>query len=717
MTSTFIHEVRAYELLAQAGLGERRLGVVRTQADVAGLPFKAGERVVVKGVVEDVWHKSDLGLVKFETFEPGRIWALAQEMEQLSRDHGAWVGMMVAELLDFKQVSGLPTEALVALRKTVDAGWTLVLGIGGLHTNAWGEEVKPCLWPIALVTPEQALADFKAHYLGRIWLGTLRQGKALTDEGTLLAYLRGLWQLVDLLDAQGAELFEMNPVVLGLDGRPTALDGVGTLALAPAAQPSAPAMTPGELLQVLVQPRSIALAGISAKPGNVGRMILDNLLTSTLDRAALRPIKPGTAELEGLPCLGGVEDLAANPVDLLILSLPAPLTVAAIQQLCDQGGGARVVYLVAGGVGDGADTEGRGAAVLELLRDRRAKGLWTPALVGPNGLGFLSSDGALNSLFIPQVKLPVQARGGVLALVSQSGAFLVSRLSCLQALPLRYAVSIGNQIDVRLSDFIAALGQDAATQVIATYVEGFQPGDLLATALAAQQVIQAGKWVVMYKGGRSAEGQAAASSHTGALAGDWELQKALLKRAGVIVCDSMGSFDAALAWLSAFPSGKPARVAVVTNAGYESVASADLLEGAVTGHVLSPAEVAETRALLEAHQLQDLVNPRLPLDVTPMADAAAYLACASLLARTAADTVVIGLVPLTMRLETVDVAKMDAFAQALAQVARTEGKRLGVAVEGGALYEPYREAFMRAGLPVFLSMEKALQGLRLLAEA
>ena len=717
MTSTFIHEVRAYELLAQAGLGERRLGVVRTLADVAALPFKAGERVVVKGVVEDVWHKSDLGLVRFETFEPQRLWALAQEMERIAQDHGAWVGMMVAELLDYKQASGLPTEALVALRKTTDAGWTLVVGIGGLHTNAWGEEVKPCLWPIALVTPEQALADFKAHYLGRIWLGTLRQGKPLTDEATLLTYLRGLWHLVALLDAQGAELFEMNPVVLGLDGRPTALDGVGTLAGPATAQATASAMTPAELLQVLVQPRSIALAGISAKPGNVGRMILDNLLTSTLDRAALRPIKPGTAELDGLPCLGGVEDLAANPVDLLILSLPAPLTVAAIRQLCAQGGGARVVYLVAGGVGDGADTEGRGAEVLDLLRTRRAQGLWTPALVGPNGLGFLSSSGTLNTLFIPQVKLPVAARGGVLSLVSQSGAFLVSRLSCLQALPLRYAVSIGNQIDVRLSDFIAALGEDAATRVIATYVEGFQPGDLLATALAAQRVIRAGKWVVLYKGGRSAEGQAAASSHTGALAGDWELQKALLKRAGVIVCDSMGHFDAALAWLSAFPAGKPARVAVVTNAGYESVVSADLLEGALTGQVLTEAEVAETRALLEAHQLQDLVNPRLPLDVTPMADEAAYLACAALLARTAADTVVIGLVPLTMRLETRDVARMDAFAQALAQVARTEGKRLGVAVEGGALFEPYREALMRAGLPVFLSMEKALQGLRLLAEA
>ncbi|NTV73702.1 MAG: hypothetical protein HGA66_05795, partial [Holophaga sp.] len=76
--------------------------------------------------------------------------------------------------------------------------------------------------------------------------------------------------------------------------------------------------------------------------------------------------------------------------------------------------------------------------------------------MGPNGLGFLSSDGRVNTLFIPQEKLPVEARGGSLSLVSQSGAFLISRLSSAPGLPLRYAVSIGNQIDVRLSDFIAA---------------------------------------------------------------------------------------------------------------------------------------------------------------------------------------------------------------------------------------------------------------------
>jgi acetyltransferase len=236
-------------------------------------------------------------------------------------------------------------------------------------------------------------------------------------------------------------------------------------------------------------------------------------------------------------------------------------------------------------------------------------------------------------------------------------------------------------------------------------------------AQAARKAVAAGKWVVLYKGGRSSEGQKAASSHTGALAGDWELQKALLKRAGVIVCEGMGEYDAVLAWLAAHPEGKPSRVGVISNAGYESVVSADLLEGAVTGHILSEAEVAPLKALLEEHKLQELVNPRLPLDVTPMADEAAYLACTRLIAQTAADTVVVGLVPLTMRLNTTDPERMDTFASALAAVAKETGKRVGVAVEGGVLFEAYRQALMKAGLPVFLSTEKALRGLRILAEA
>jgi acyl-CoA synthetase (NDP forming) len=156
-------------------------------------------------------------------------------------------------------------------------------------------------------------------------------------------------------------------------------------------------------------------------------------------------------------------------------------------------------------------------------------------------------------------------------------------------------------------------------------------------------------------------------------------------------------------------------VAVVTNAGYESVVSADLLVGAVTGHALAEAEVAELKGVLASHNLQDLVNPRLPLDVTPMADEAAYLAMAGLLLQSEADAVVVGLVPLTVRLETQVVEAIRTYASELTGLAAASWKWLGVAVEGGALFDLYRQELRAAGLPVFLTMEEALEGLRLIA--
>ena len=153
----------------------------------------------------------------------------------------------------------------------------------------------------------------------------------------------------------------------------------------------------------------------------------------------------------------------------------------------------------------------------------------------------------------------------------------------------------------------------------------------------------------------------------------------------------------------------------MTNAGFESVASADLLGGACRGAQLTEAETAALAATLEGQGLTGLVSPRLPLDLTPMADEAAYLAAARLLLATEAEVLLVGLVPLTKRLDTADPAACVAFASALAELAHASRKWVGVAVEGGPLYDAYRAALRAAGLPVFLTMEEALEGLRLIA--
>jgi acyl-CoA synthetase (NDP forming) len=703
----FLHEGRAYGLLAAAGLRVPRHGFL----EAGPLPFAPGEPIVLKGIADQLWHKSDRGAVHFGTFDPETLKAEAAAMQGRVSEH-PWIGGLVCEKVAFKRLAGLPTEALVSLKRDPEAGWLVVCGIGGLQADAWATMAPPLIWPIALTTPKQALVDLSAHWLGRTWLGHQRGTGALTDEPKLLAFLQGLWRAVEGLEHEGVTLLELNPVVLDGEGLPTALDGVGTLE-AEAATPSAspdPAW-----YRALLNPRSLVIAGVSSREGTVGRIILENVQKSKLPEGALRLIKPGATDFLGLPCLASVADLAAAPTDQLILSLPAPQTLEAVEQLCRQGGGATVVYLVAGGLGDGADTEGLGKRLVAGLAEHRRAGKWTPAIVGPNGLGLFSPDQALNTLFIPEVKLPLTAKPGHLALVSQSGAFLITRLSRRAELGLRAAVAIGNQMDLRCSDFLAGFANDPAVKVVGAYLEGFAPGDLKATADAARALRATGRRVLLYKGGRSQEGMAAASSHTGALAGDHALQASVLRRAGVMLAERMEAFDAALSWLGAYPQGRPQAVAIMTNAGFESVASADLLGGPCHGSKLTAAETAALTATIEAEGLTGLVSPRLPLDLTPMANEAAYLASARLLAATEADVVVVGLVPLTRRLDTADPAVYGPFAAALAALAESSGKWIGVAVEGGPLFDAYRQALRVVGLPVFLTMEEALEGLRLIA--
>lgn len=704
---TFLHEARAYALLAAAGLRVPRHGFL----EAGPLPFAPGEPIVLKGIADELWHKSDKGAVAFAPFDAAALQAEAAAMKARVAEH-PWIGGLVCEKVPFKRLAGLPTEALVSLKRDPDAGWLVICGIGGLQADAWAALAPPLLWPVALATPEQALAELKSHWLGRTWLGLQRGTEALTDEAKLLAFLQGLWRAVEGLAREGVDLLELNPVVLDAEGLPTALDGVGTLGASSAGVPVAPDPA---WYRALLAPRSVVLAGVSSREGTVGRIILENLQRAALPAGALRLLKPGATEFLGLPCLGSVAELAAAPADQLILSLPAPQTLEVVEQLCRQGGGATVVYLVAGGLGDGADTEGLGKRLLACLDEHRRAGKWTPALVGPNGLGLYSPDLDLNTLFIPREKLPLSPKPGHLALVSQSGAFLITRLSRRPELGLRAAVAIGNQMDLRCSDFLKGFGGDPAVKVVGAYLEGFAPGDLGATAEAARGLRASGQRLLLYKGGRSQAGMAAASSHTGALAGDAALQASVLRRAGALLAERMEAFDGALAWLGAHPGLRPRKVAIMTNAGFEAVASADLLAAPLGGARLSDGETRELEALLEAQGLKGLVAAHLPLDVTPMADEAAYLACARLILGTEADTLVVGLVPLTRRLGTADPAAFAPFARTLADLARRSGKGVGVAVEGGAIYDAYRQGLRDAGLPVFLSMEEALEGLRLIA--
>lgn len=703
--SAFVHEAEAYALLQRAGLRPPRHGL-----EGGPLPFETGEPVVVKGLGENVWHKSELGAVHFLPFERQSVLNEFKGMHQrLDASGHRWMEGLVCEQVDLACNPHLPSEALVSLTRG-EAGWTVLFGFGGMQADTLAQLSPPLRWPLAFTTVDQALRELEAHLLGRIWLGLIRDAKELTDRATLGEFLKSLWALARVAEDEGLTLLELNPVALDTEGMPRPLDAVGSRGPSPAPRGAPPA----GFLADLRAPQRIALAGVSTKEGTVGRTILDNLNRYPLPPGGLVIIKPGQDVFLGHPCLPDVAALRANPVDLLLLALPAAIAADTLEKLIAQGGGAGCVALVAGGIGDGADRDGTGARLAGLLHAARAAGRWTPAVLGPNFLGHWVPGRRLNTSFIPADKLTGPAAdGGELTLLSQSGAFLLCLQSRQPALRFGLGLALGNQMDVALCDVLAALAAEPGRGPVACYVEGFGPGQLLAAAHAIARLHAAGRHVLIHRAGRTVAGQAAAASHTGALASDIDLERALLVRAGARFADTIAEFDAALTWLGACPHLQTGPVALVTNAGFESVNGSDLFGAGLTSAQLDETAQAALRTLLQRHELSGLVAPRLPLDLTPMAGPSDFIAATALLLETAA-VLVLGLVPFTRRLDTSreGAAKL---ARVLAGLRDVHRKPIAVVVDSGADYADFRRAFAQAGLPVFTTMESALRGLRALS--
>ena len=502
MNGTFIPEHEVYGLLSAVGIRTPRHIFVDDDSRLSAAPFAAGDAVVVKGIARDLWHKSDVGALTFCDFDADAVAALHRQMrDKVSQTHD-WLGTLIAERVEARTTREAPTEIFVSLQGDQCCGAIISFGFGGVLTEDWARELKQSLllWPASVYSPQEAFQELRDHWLGKILLGKARSGKALTDEKTLLRFLENLWKLDEVMQQQHIALLEMNPLVIDMSGEIVALDGVGLRADQVQADTCPVPLQDDSLLN----PRRIALAGVSAKAGSVGSLILENLRKSALSDEDLVVIKPGADEIDGTRCVPDVAALLDDPVNILIVALPAERCVPMIEQLCEQGGGADVVYIVAGGIGDGADREGFGERLSALIASRRERREWCPAVVGPNGLGLLLSPLQLNSLFIPQSKLNVQfAPDSDVALISQSGAFLITRLSRHSSLHLKYGFSIGNQLDMRLSDFMALVERDKSVRVLGIYVEGFVGGDACAVARLVEKFRAADRHVIIYKIGRA----------------------------------------------------------------------------------------------------------------------------------------------------------------------------------------------------------------------
>ena len=441
---------------------------------------------------------------------------------------------------------------------------------------------------------------------------------------------------------------EINPLV-PCGGDLVALDVLATIGSG-----HVPDVTPRPVwkLRNLLAPDSIAIVGVSAQL-NPGHAILNNVIREGFDRESIFVVKPGVTEIEGCQAVPTIRSLPA-PVDLLILSVAASQIPDALIDVVEHRK-AESVIVIPGGLEEKAGTAGLVAQMHETLRAARATDWKGPVVNGGNCLGVRSVPGRYDTMFVPGHKLgATPGPPSPVALISQSGAFAVSRTTRLKGIRPRYSITVGNQMDLTIGDYLRYLEADPELRVFAVYVEGFKPLDGRTTFDVIARITASGRTVVLYRGGRTAEGARATASHTASVAGDYVVTRDLARAAGAIVADSLDDFTdlVSMFTLLQYKGVYGRRVGAVSNAGYECVAIADSL-----GDLSLPPFTCRTDARLtatfELARISTLIDVHNPLDVTPMLDDAGYeTVVRRVLEDDNVDVGVIGCVPATAALNT-----------------------------------------------------------------
>src|SRR5438094_509127 len=308
-------------------------------------------------------------------------------------------------------------------------------------------------------------------------------------------------------------------------------------------------------LDPIFAPRTIAVLGVSRNPAKLGHRLLQNVKESGFP-GSVYPANPSGEAILGFASVRSIDALPEG-IDLALVSLPAATVPDAIRVLAARR--ARAAVVLSSGFGE-VDDAGRGTQAA-MLATARAAGL---RLVGPNCMGVYSAPARLNGTYfwdLPRVD------GGI-GVVSQSGAYggLIMRHLGSRGLGVSRFLSIGNQADIDIAEVIEYLADDTHTTLIACFVEALRDGRrFVDVAMRAT----AGKPVVMLKGGRSEAGRRAAGSHTGSLAGSYDMYRPACRRAGVVLAEETEEFFDAIETLVVAGSRRPSApsVAIITVSG------------------------------------------------------------------------------------------------------------------------------------------------------
>jgi len=443
-------------------------------------------------------------------------------------------------------------------------------------------------------------------------------------------------------------------------------------------------------LDSLFDPRSVAVIGATDRPGSVGATVWANLRRGGFPGQRWA-VNPKHAQIDGEAVFADIPSLPAAP-ELAVICTPAAGVPALISALGERGTRAAIVL-----------SAGFDAAQKQALLDAARRHLLR--ILGPNCLGLISPHAGLNASFAH-----IGAQAGGLAFVSQSGALVTAVLDWAQGrgIGFSHCISLGEHADIDFADLLDWLASDPRTRSILLYIEAIESSRKF---MSAARAAARNKPVLAIKAGRSPQGQAAAASHTGALAGSDLVYDAAIRRAGMLRVDTLQDLFVAaetLAFFRGLPPGDSAAhtecLTLVTNGGGAGVMAADA--AALAGVALAPLDAA-TCAALDAGLPRNWSRGN-PVDIIGDAPVERYVhTLRTLLARPGSGTL------LFMHAPTAIVPAAD-IAGAIVPLTQEAPGRLLSCWLGDAAVQAARRSFHAAGIPNYDTPEEAVRAFAML---
>jgi len=520
---------------------------VRRSSDVLSAAKAIGYPLVIKGVGQNLMHKTDRGLVHLNlTSEQAVEYAVQSIADEAKNELD---GFLVQPHIEGRR------ELVAGLIQDRQFGPLVMFGVGGVFTEVFSD-ISIRLAPLREADVAEMLEEIKAKAL----LENFR-GEIAANRDDLIQTLIGLSRIAET--RPDISEIDLNPLLVLPNGRVLAVDALVLTDGQTEKKESLPPVSP-DAIGSLFYPKSIAIVGASAQIDKWGHAIMSNIIAGGY-KGQIYLVNPKGGTIAGRHVCRSVLEIPGD-IGLAVVTIPAANVLDLIPQFQEKR--IRNMLLITSGFGEtgehGKDLES------QLVKEAQKAGI---LVLGPNTMGIANPH--INLYCLGSSVMP---RPGSTAMVAQSGNMGIQLLafSEQQGIGIRGFCGSGNEAMMTIEDYLDGFEVDSLTRTVILYIESAKNGRRF---FESAQRVGKKKPIVLLKGGRSKEGSRAAASHTGAMTSDIKVFDAVSRQAGIVQVEKpMDLLDLAAAFSSLpLPAGN--RAAIMTLGGGWGVVTADLCSG------------------------------------------------------------------------------------------------------------------------------------------